>query len=147
MQRSGRDECGDVERLQQAAWGFARVRRNKGRAARGSDATLEVCGLCRHLLHGYTELYCLIDEVLGDAAAGEGDDALGEKVKEFVVAPERSSPSVAVPVPLADDLVDAALVGPTRGDALDAGAAAVDQHHVGVRLRIRHAGELPLFPT
>ena len=37
-----------------------------------------------------------------------------------------------VPVGLADDLVDAALVGPACRDALDAGTAAVDEDHVGV---------------
>ena len=83
--------------------------------------------------------------VLGDAAAGEGDDALGQEVQEFVVAPERNSPSVAVPVRLADDLVDAVLLGPACGDALDAGASAVDQHHVGVSFRIPYAWNCRIF--
>ena len=40
--------------------------------------------------------------------------------------------SVAVPVRLADDLVDAVALGPARGDLLDAGAAAVHEHHVAM---------------
>ena len=102
------------------------------------------CGSCGHLdlLDRDAELSCLVDEVLGDAAAGEGDDALGEEVEEVVVAAEGSGAAVAVPVGLADDLVDAALLGPACGDALDARAAAVDQHHVGVRFSIPSAEEL-----
>ena len=44
----------------------------------------------------------LVDEVLGDAGTGEGDDALGEEVEEVVVAAEGCGASVAVPVGLAD---------------------------------------------
>ena len=44
----------------------------------------------------------------------------------------RSAASVATPVGLADDLVDAALFGPACGDALDARAAAVHEHHIVV---------------
>ena len=36
------------------------------------------------------ELPRLVDEVLGDATAGEGDDALRQQVQEVVVAAERS---------------------------------------------------------
>ena len=63
-------------------------------------------GSGRDALNRNAELPCLVDEVLGDAAAGEGDDALRQQVQEVVVAAERSGPSVAVPVRLADDLVD-----------------------------------------
>ena len=84
------------------------------------------------LLHGDAQLAGFVDEVVSDAASGERNDALGQEVEEVVVAPERSSPSVPIPVRLADDLVDAALFGPASGDALDARAAAVHEHHVGV---------------
>ena len=99
-----------------------------------------VCGLGRDLVDRYAELPCFVDEVLGDAAAGEGDDALGQEVEEFVVAAEGSGPSVAVPIRLADDLVDAVLLGPACGDALDGGAAAVNEHHVGVTRGKRQGG-------
>ena len=106
-----------------------------------------VCGSGSHLLDRYAELAGFVDEVVGDAAAGERDDAFRQEVEDIVVAAERSGPSVAVPVGLADDLVDTALLGPACGDALDAGAAAVDQHHVGVRLRIPRIRELSHFLT
>ncbi len=95
---------------------------------RAAEATRPpvACGSGSHLLDRDAELPCLVDEVVGDAAAGERDHALGQEVEEVVVAAERSGPSVAVPVGLAHDLVDAALLGPTCRDALDAGAAAVD---------------------
>ena len=118
--------------------GVPRRRKRRDPAVRGSS---------RHLLDRYAELPRLVDEVLGDAAAGECDDALGQEIQELVVAPERSGPSVAVPVGLADDLVDAALVGPACRDVLDAGAAAVDEDHVGVTSRIPYAGALTHFPT
>ena len=75
---------------------------------------------------------CLVDQVLGNAGTGEGDDALGQKVQEVVVAPERRGPSVGGPVGLADDLVHALALGPLGGDALDAGAAAMDEDEVVV---------------
>ena len=48
----------------------------------------------------------------------------------------------ALPVGTADDLVDAARLGPARGDLLDAGAAAVQQNHVAV-LRLRQVERAP----
>ena len=45
---------------------------------------------------------------------GEGDDALGQEVEQFVVAAEGSGPSVSVPVGFADDLVDAVTFSPAR---------------------------------
>ncbi len=55
-------------------------------------------------LHRDAELPRLVDEVLGDAGAGEGDDALRREVEQFVVAAEGCGASMAVPVGLADDL-------------------------------------------
>ena len=55
-------------------------------------------GSGRDALNRNSELPCLVDEVLGDAAAGEGDDALRQQVQEVVVAAERGGPSVAAPV-------------------------------------------------
>ena len=72
------------------------------------------------------ELRGLVDRVLGNAVAGEGDEALGQEVEEVVVAAEGRGPSVAVPVGLAHHLVRAVPLGPLRGDLLDAGSAAVD---------------------
>ena len=74
-----------------------------------------------------------VDEVLGDAAAGEGDDALRQEVEEFPrcggrVRPDRGGS----PVRLADDLVDAVALGPARRDLLDAGSAAVHEDDVGI---------------
>ncbi len=86
----------------------------------------------RDFLNGDTELRGLLDEVVGDARAGEGDDALRHEAEQLVVAPERGGPSVALPVGLAHHLVHAVLFGSLRGELLDAGAAAVDQHHVRV---------------
>ena len=63
------------------------------------------------------------------------------------VMPERGGAAVAVPVRLADDLVNAVALGPLRGEPLDARAAAMHQHHVGVGLRISRAGELWQFLT
>ena len=74
----------------------------------------------------------LVDEVVRDARAGERDHALGEEGEEFVVAPEWSGPAVRVPVGLADDLVDAVPLGPSRRYLLRTGAAAVDENDVGV---------------
>ena len=107
-------------RLHRQRIGAPRRQKRRDPAVRGSS---------RHLLDRYAELPRLVDEVLGDAAAGERDDAFGQEVQELVVAPERSGPSVAVPVGLADDLVDAALVGPACRDVLDAGAGAVAPIH------------------
>ena len=60
----------------------------------------------------------------GNAQAGEGDDAIGQQVQQRVVAPERCGTSMAVPVRLAPNLVHAVALGPLRGNAFDAGAAA-----------------------
>ncbi len=70
---------------------------------RHREVTRPVIGSGGHPLHRDAELPRLVDEVLGDAAAGERDDALRQQVQEVVVAPERSGPSVARPVGLADD--------------------------------------------
>ena len=57
-----------------------------------------------HSLHRYPELAGFVDEVLGDAGAGERDDALRQEVQQLVVAPERSGPSVCVPVRFVNNL-------------------------------------------
>ena len=72
------------------------------------------------------ELTSLVDEVLGDAGAGEGDQALGQEVEQLVVAPKRCGSPVGVPIGLADDLMDAVAFRPACGDFLGAGSAAVD---------------------
>ena len=90
------------------------------------------CGLRDGPEHRDTQRPCLVDEVVGDARTGEGDDALGQEFQEFVVPAEGSGTAVLVPVGLADDLVDAVALGPACRDALDAGAAAMHEHHVGI---------------
>ena len=79
-----------------------------------------------HSLYRNTQLARFVDQVAGDAGAGEGDETLGQQVQEIVVAPKRRGPSVGGPVRLADDLMDAVALGPARGDLLDPGAAAMD---------------------
>ena len=81
---------------------------------------------------GDAELHGLVDQVVGDAGAGEREYALRQKVEQFVVAPERGGAAVGVPVGLAHHLVDAVALGPLRRDALDARAATVGEHHVVV---------------
>ena len=63
-------------------------------------------------MYGDAEPVGLVDEVLGDAGTGEGDEAPGEEIEEVVVASEGRGASVLVPVGLADDLVDAVALGP-----------------------------------
>ena len=63
-------------------------------------------------MDGDAEPARLVDQVLGDAGTGEGDEALGEEVEEVVVAAEGCGASVSVPVGLADDLVDVVALGP-----------------------------------
>ena len=88
-------------------------RRNGTTRCRGASSS----GVC----DGDAELHRLLDEVVGDARAGEGDDAPGQQVQELVVAPERCGASVAVQVRPAHHLVHAVALGPLRGDAFDAG--------------------------
>ena len=83
---------------------------------------------------GDAELLRLIDEVPGNPAAGERDDADGKQVQQLVVPPERGGVTVRPPVRAADHLVDAARIRPARRDLLEARAAAVQQHHVAVLL-------------
>ena len=91
---------------------------------------------------GDAELDGLVDEVVGDAGAGEREHALGQEVEQLVVAPERGGAAVGVPVGLAHHLMDAVALGPLCRDALDAGAAAVGEHHVVVlRLGLVEPGE------
>ena len=61
------------------------------------------CGSGGHSLNRDSELAGLIDQVLGDAGAGERDDALRQEVQQLVVAPERCGPSVCVPVRFANN--------------------------------------------
>ena len=103
-----------------------------GRAAGVATRPAESSVLCGDALDGDAEPVGLVDEVVGDARAGECDDALGQEGQEFVVAPEGSRPSVCVPVWLADDLVDAVTFRPAGRYLLRAGAAAVDEDDVCV---------------
>ena len=80
------------------------------------------------------ELPRLVHEVLGDAGAGERDDAFRQEVQQVVVAAEGCGASVPVPIRLADDLLDAVALCPACRDLLDAGAATMHKHHVGVFL-------------
>ena len=97
----GECEACDLWRKQ---WGTGEA---MGRAAGVATRPAESCVLCGDALDGDAEAAGLVDEVVGDAGAGERDDALGEQGQEFVVAAEGSRPSVCVPIGLADDLVDA----------------------------------------
>ena len=63
---------------------------------------------------------------------GKAMTALRQEVQQLVVAAERSGASVPLPVGLAHDLVHCVAFGPLRGDLLNAGAAAVHEHHVAV---------------
>ena len=63
---------------------------------------------------------------------GKGEDALRQEVEQDVVTPEGRGLAVPVPVRLADDLVDAVLLGPACGDLLRTRAAAVQQDHIVV---------------
>ena len=67
---------------------------------------------------------------------GNAMTPFGRKYEQLVVAAEGCGLAVGVPVGPADELVDAARIGPTGCDLLDAGAAAVHQDHVAV-LRAR----------
>ena len=89
------------------------------------------------------ELAGLVDEVVGDAGAGEGDDGVRHFGKKRIVALEGSGLAVAIPVGLEDDLRDLAIVGPAGGDAFGAtGRAAMQEHHVGM-LRERGIENVP----
>ena len=81
-------------------------------------------------MDGDTELGRLVEKVLGDPGAGEPDDALGQKLQQLIVSAERSGLAVGVPVRLADDLVHAPGLGPTRRDLLSTRTATVYQDHV-----------------
>src|SRR3546814_10376796 len=83
--------------------------------------------------HGNAPCPGLVDEVLGDARAREGDDADRHHLEHRVVALEWSGLLVAGPVGLEDDLLDAAVVGPFDGEQLGAArGAAVQQDHAGM---------------
>src|SRR3546814_12280865 len=66
--------------------------------------------------HGNAPCPGLVDEVLGDARAREGDDADRHHLEHRVVALEGSGLLVAGPVGLEAALLDAAIVGPFVGD-------------------------------
>src|ERR1700751_3883467 len=81
----------------------------------------------------YAEFLRLVGQIGGDAGTWEGDDADRQRLEQPVVALEGSSTAVAGPIGLEDDLWNFAMIGPAGGDALGAfGAAAVQQHHVGM---------------
>ena len=81
-------------------------------------------------MNGDTVLARFVDQVLGDARTGEGDDALRQQVQQLVVAPEGRCLAVAVPIGLADHLVDVATFRPLGGDAFGTRSAAVEEDHV-----------------
>ena len=101
-------------------------------APRDGDAAREVCGSGCDLPDRDAALPRLVDEVVGDAGAGERDDALGQQVEQLVVAAERRGASVPVPFRFADDLMDAVALGPSGGDLLGAGSAAVHEDDIVV---------------
>ena len=63
---------------------------------------------------------------------GNASKPLGHQVQQLVVSAERRGLAVRVPVRLADDLVHAPGLGPTRRDLLRTRTAAVHQDHVVV---------------
>ena len=69
--------------------------RNGPRRHRSDDAARAVLRSGRAPGHRDAELPRLVDEILGDATAGERDHALRQEVEQFVVAPERGGASVA----------------------------------------------------
>ena len=81
-------------------------------------------------LDGDAELARFVDEIVGDARAWESDEALGQEVEQLVVAAEGCCPTIGCPVRLADDLVHGVPLGPSCGNLLDAGAAAMDEDDV-----------------
>ena len=76
-----------------------------GRCASGVDAK-----------NGDAELARLVDEVLGDPCAGEGDEARRQQLEQLVVAPEGSCAAVGVPVGPEHHLMDRIVLGPAGGD-------------------------------
>ena len=105
--RGGHHRCG---RKWRERWSTRQTSRAAGVATRPAGSSV----LCGDALDGDAEPVGLVDEVVGDAAAWEVDDALGQEGQEFVVAAEGSGPSVCVPVGLTDDLVDAVTLPPSR---------------------------------
>jgi hypothetical protein len=62
----------------------------------------------------------LVGEVVGDAGAGEDDEADGKRIEEVVIALKGRGLGVTRPVGLEDDLRDLAIIGPGGGDRLGA---------------------------
>src|SRR3546814_18402491 len=81
--------------------------------------------------HGNAPCPGLVDEVLGDARAREGDDADRHHLEHRVVALEGSGLLVAGPVGIEDDLLDAAIAGPFGRDQLCAARGAALQQEPG----------------
>ena len=69
--------------------------------------------------HRNAQRSCFVHEVLRYARARVSNDALRKQVQQLVVTSERGRAAVAVPVRLADDLVDAVPLGPARRNPLD----------------------------
>ena len=63
---------------------------------------------------------------------GNAMTPFGRRLRSSSLRRKRCGATVAVPVRLADDLVDAASVSPVGRDLLDAGAPAMDEDHVGI---------------
>ena len=126
--RGGHPRCGRKWRERWSTTGKATSRAAGGVATR----PVRMFASSRNALDGDAEPVGLVDEVVGDARAWERDDALGQECEQVVVPPEGSGSSVCVPVGLADDLVDAVSLRPSRRYLLGARTAAVDEHHVCV---------------
>ena len=74
-------------------------------------------------VNGNAEGDGLVDQVPGDAVTGPGENALRHQVQQRVVALEGRGLAMCSPIGAADDLVDAAGLGPPGGEGLDAGCA------------------------
>ena len=74
-----------------------------------------------------------VHEILGDARTGEREHALRQEVQQFLVAAERGGASVGDPSPACRRPGGRRCCSAQRAAMLlDAGTAAVDEHHVGV---------------
>ena len=71
--------CACMTRVRHQRWGTSGVRRQTSRAAGVATRPAGSSVLCGDALDGDAEAAGLVDEVVGDAAAWERDDALGQE--------------------------------------------------------------------
>ena len=85
-------------------------------------------------LCGNTHAAGFVDQVFGNAGAGEGQDADGQKFQHGVIAFEPCAGfAIFVPIGLEHHLIDLFGGGPFGGDQIRAfWRAAVNQHHLRV---------------